>query len=297
MNVQTIYRKLFLSQYFFTIAIRKRSYNILQDRHFCPAYVMPANRYRWAADPMLVDHEDKTYIFYEVVEHDRGHIAVSEVKEDCTLSEPQVVLKDATHYSYPFLFCRNDTWYMIPESSEAREVRLYRSVKFPAEWEFYQVLLKERAVDTTVFEEDGQYYLLTFLTDGLSERVTPCAYAMDFLDSGVKLRCLQWREFDELRVRGAGPVFREGNQLYRPAQISQEQRYGDALVFYRIDPSDEYGETPEFELTDTDLSVSRIYADGLHTYCRSARFEAIDLRCREFELLKPVRKLLSVFNR
>ena len=297
MNIPTIYRKLFLSKYFFTVAIRRRRSGIIQDRHFSPEFIMPANRDIWSADPILVDHEGKTYMFYEAVEHDRGHIAVAEVKEDCSLTEPVVVLKDDTHYSYPFVFRHQDTWYMIPESSEAREVRLYRAVNFPEKWELCTVLLNERAVDTTVFESQRQYYLLTYITDGLTERVAPCAYRMDFKRTEVQLHRISWKNFDGLRIRGAGPLFRNGDRLYRPAQISQEQRYGDALAFYAVDVAEDYEEKLEFELTAADLEISGIYADGLHTYCASQRFEAIDLRCREFDLMKPVRRLLGVFKR
>ena len=294
--IRTVFQKLFLSNVYFTIAIRRRNDGIQTERKFCPEYVMPAKQAKWAADPMLVDDGQDTYLFYEAVEQDRGHLAVSKVKEDCTLSPPRVVLKDGTHYSYPFVFRKDGEWYMIPESSEAREVRLYRAADFPTVWEPAAVLLKERAVDTTVFAREGNWYLLTFLTDGLSERVTPRAYRMQFGEETVDLEPLPWDDFDSLRVRGAGPVWKTEDKLLRPAQISQEQRYGDGLVFYSVQTSDGYRETPEFQMTAEDLQVTRIYADGLHTYCASSRFEAIDIRCRDFDILKPVKKLMRMLG-
>lgn len=286
------YQKLFLSNVYFTIALRRRKNGIQSERKFCPEYIMPAKQSMWSADPMLVDHGEETYLFYEAVEQDRGHIAVSKVNADCTLSPPDVVLQDGTHYSYPFVFRKDGEWYMIPESSEAREVRLYRAAAFPKDWELSTVLLKERAVDTTVFEKNGCWYLLTFLTDGLSERVTPRAYRMQFAENSVSLEQLSWENFDSLQVRGAGPLLRTGGKLLRPAQISGEQRYGDGLVFYSVQTSDGYRETPEFQITEKELQAKGIHADGLHTYCASEHFEAIDIRCRDLDLLKPVKKLL-----
>ena len=186
---------------------------------------------------------------------------------------------------------------MIPESSEAREVRLYRATEFPEKWELHSVLLRERAVDTTVFEQNGNWYLLTFLTDGLSERVIPRAYRMRFEEEKAALDPLPWDHYDTLRVRGAGPVCRDGEVLLRPAQISQEQRYGDAIAFYRVQAEEEYTESLAFEMRAEDLSVSGIYVDGLHTYCASSQFEAIDLRCREFDLWKPVKKLMCMLKK
>lgn len=296
MNIRNIYQKLFLTNCYFTIALRKRGLGIRADRRFRPDYRMPAKQNRWSADPMLVDRDGETYLFYEAVENDRGHIAVSRVNEDCTLSAPSVVLKDGTHYSYPFVFEKDGVWYMIPESSEAREVRLYRAVEFPGRWELHSVLLRERAVDTTVFEQNGSWYLLTFLTDGLSERVTPRAYRMRFEEEQVGLEPLPWENYDTLRVRGAGPVLRDGEDLLRPAQISQEQRYGDAVAFYRVQTEKNYSEEQVFEMTAEDLGIPGIYADGLHTYCVSERFEAIDVRCRDFDLWKPVKKLMRMLK-
>ena len=290
MNIRTLYQKLFLSNLYFTIALRKHGAGITSDRKFSPDYIMPAKQSKWAADPILADHAGKTYLFYEAVENGRGHIEVSEVREDCTLSEPKVILKDNVHYSYPFVFQKDGVWYMIPETSEAREVRLYRAVDFPEKWELHTVLLRERTVDTTVFEHEGQYYLLTFLVDGMTERVSPRAYRLSWGEN-IQMQQIAWKEFDELRVRGAGPLWHEEDRLIRPAQISQEQRYGDGLVFYSVDLSDGYTEEPVFEMTSADLKIRGRYADGLHTYCASERFESIDIRLRDLDLKKPIKKL------
>lgn len=297
MFLHTIYHKAFLSKRYFTIAIRRKKNGIQLDRCFRPQYVMPANRNFWAADPILVDHDGKTWLFYEAVEHDRGHIEVAEVLDDCTMGQPKVVIKDGIHYSYPFVFRRGTEWFMIPESSEAEEVRLYRAVDFPAQWEQASVLLRERAVDTTVFELEDRTFMLTYLTDKASERVTPRAFEMIFEDAGARLKEIPWKKYDQLRVRGAGPVYWAGECLLRPAQISQEQLYGDAVAFYRVQMTEEYQETLEFELTSDDVKVLGIYTDGLHTYCASERFEAVDLRCREVDLMKPFKRAKSFFRK
>ena len=95
MRLHDIYSKLFVMDRFFTIAIRRRSdRSILEDKHFQGEYVMPANREHWAADPMLIDEEDKTYLFYEAVEGDKGHLEVAEVGDDCRLKNVHIILKE-----------------------------------------------------------------------------------------------------------------------------------------------------------------------------------------------------------
>ena len=108
---------------------------------------------------------------------------------------------------------------MIPESSAANEVRLYRAESFPFHWELQTILLNLRAVDTTVFEKDGRYWLLTFLLVNGSEKVFPKAYVLTDW-SEPELKEVPWPEFDALRVRGAGTLFRDEGGLLRPAQIS-----------------------------------------------------------------------------
>ncbi len=283
--------KLFLGSYYFTIALRERQPRGVADgKPFRAQTVLPAAKDDWAADPILVDDGDRTWLFYEAVKGQKGRIEVAQVLDGCRLSQPRVLLEDACHYSYPFVFQADGTWYMIPESSAAQEVRLYRALSFPFRWELQTVLLREKAVDTTVFACGGAYWLLTFLLDNGSEQVFPRAYTLADWNAPV-LREVPWPDFDPLRVRGAGPVFSADKELLRPAQISQPQRYGDGLVFYRPRFSDRYEEDPAFEITERDLRIPGLFADGLHTYCCSRKYEAIDVRCREADPFKIVKRL------
>ena len=120
---------------------------------------------------------------------------------------------------------------------------------------------------------------------------------MELRQESVELTAIAWDGFDELRVRGAGPVFETDNELYRPAQISQEYRYGDGVVFYQVDASDSYNENLVGVLLASDLSISEYYVDGLHTYCISKKFEVIDIRCGVIDYFKPAKKVLGVLKR
>lgn len=293
----SLYSKLFLTSYYFTIAIRKKqSEGIIKNCAFNAEYIIPATRANWCADPMLIDYGDKTYLFYEAVDGDHGRIEVAEVNDDCTMGTPIVLLNDECHYSYPFVFRHDGEVYMIPESSEANEVRLYKAKEFPYEWELSYILLNDRAVDTTVFEQDGKTILLTFITDGKTERVSPQAYEMNF-EEGVKLTRISWDKFDTLCVRGAGSIFEEDGKQYRPAQVSTEFRYGDELEFYEVNAgTKEYSEKLVGELTAKDVTAYGYHMDGLHTYSTSDRFEAIDIRCREFDLFKVPRRILGALK-
>lgn len=290
-----LFEKLFLTRSYFTIALRPRAnLDIITEPSFLPAFIRPATADRWSADPILAEEDGKTWLFYEAVQNNHGHIEVAEVLPDASLGRPTVLLKDDCHYSYPFVFQWKGNWYMIPESSAASEIRLYRADSFPTQWALQEILLRERAVDTTVFLWNGKLYLLTFLINGADERVTPQAYALELHNDSTSLTTLSWTEFDGLLVRGAGPLLEKSGALYRPAQRNQLQRYGDGVLLYRLEMTgDSYRELPAGALTTPTGKHGTLYFDGAHTYCRSSRFEAVDLRCRDFDLWKIPRRLLS----
>lgn len=298
MNSNILYEKLFVKDRFFTIAIQKRkNESILERMQFTPEYIVPANRSKWVADPILVDAGEKTYLFYEAVLNNHGHIEVAEIKDNCALGKPVIILKDEYHYSYPFVFNYNKKWYMIPESSDASEVRLYYATDFPKKWKMVCVLLQEKAVDTTVFEMNGKLYLLTFFLMENSERVTPHIYELNDIEKEPQLKEILWEDYNELRVRGAGAIFKVSDKLYRPAQVNKENRYGDAIVFYQVDLKDSYHEIFRGELTARDLLTTKYYVDGLHTYNMSQKYEVIDIRCAVLDYCKLFHKIRNLFVR
>ena len=291
--VKRLFEKAFLSGYYFTIAMRRRTEGgILQDDSFRSEYVFPAKLKDWAADPVLVDDADRTYLFYEAVKGEKGRIEVVEVYEDCSVSSPVVILEDGYHYSYPFVFNHKGKWYMIPESSSQQEVVLYQATDFPYQWKPAALLLSGfPAVDTSVFSHNGDMYLLTYVPNPPTEQVTPKAYRMDF-DESVCLTEIPWKNFDPLRSRGAGAIFTYADMMYRPAQVNETYRYGNALAFYEVNPEKSvYSETERYEITPSKLTIPNVRFDGLHTYAVSARFEAIDIRCRDIDIYKIFRKV------
>lgn len=288
--IRTIVRKLFVTGNYFTIAIRKRDGSVLDQMRFSAAYTVPATREEWCADPFLAEDHGHAYLFYEKVHGDHGSIEVAEILDDCRLSEPAVLFSGDTHWSYPNVFCVDDQWYMIPESSAKKEVSLYSAEAFPYKWKKENVLLKEAAVDTTVFSLNGQWYLLTFLPEQGTERVRPLAFAV----RDGKCEPLIWEDYDPLRVRGAGSPFWYHDAMVRPVQVSTEKRYGDAIAFVKMEvQGNRYHET-EISAFEAELVRAKgQFYDGLHTYNSTDEYEVIDIRCGKLSPVKPVQRLLS----
>ena len=88
------------------------------------------------------------------------------------------VLDDGRHLSYPFLFRHAGELYMIPESSAAGRVDLWRCSEFPGTWRRERTLIADiSAADTSLLNWNGRWWLFaTSLTHlGHTLRVTDTA--------------------------------------------------------------------------------------------------------------------------
>jgi hypothetical protein len=192
----------------------------------------PAGHF-WA-DPFVIHHQDRYYLFVEDFLYDRGKgvIAVAELGEGGLKAAPEVVLEEPYHLSYPLVFEYQGAWYMIPETRKSKQIRLYRSERFPFDWRFHSVLVDGiSAVDSTLVEDNGSWWLFAC-----------CANTGLEVDDGLHLFHAPsplgpWTPHphnpvnqDTYSMRPAGKCFRRGGRLFRPAQISVEYGWGTSVV-------------------------------------------------------------------
>lgn len=200
----------------------------------------PKNRY-WA-DPCTVYYDGKHYLFFEEVIYQKGkeegHICVMELSPDGVIGEKTTVLKKSYHLSSPTVFFFMDQYYMIPESSENSTIELYRSVRFPYEWEFVKNLMEGvKAVDTTFFQKDGKCWLYTgFKTlPGTSSSEELYLFYADSLFADQWISHPMNPVISDVRAaRPAGRLFLHNEHLYRPSQDCSV-RYGYSLIISEID--------------------------------------------------------------
>jgi hypothetical protein len=98
----------------------------------------------FVADPFMIRVRGLWHMFMEVMnaEAHRGEIGVA-VSEDATAWRYQgIVLREPFHLSYPYVFEWMGEHYLIPESYQAKGVRLYRARRFPGDWSFVQTLVE-----------------------------------------------------------------------------------------------------------------------------------------------------------
>src|SRR5438132_1327128 len=137
------------------------------DVHWFP---LPG-RGKYLADPFGLPRGDGLEVLFEEFDLGtrKGVISAASLDAKGGVSDPQVVLDLPFHASYPFLGERRGPVFCIPETSQGREVALYRAVEFLQRWTKEATLIRGvAAVDNTVFEHEGRFWLMhTDAEDGL----------------------------------------------------------------------------------------------------------------------------------
>ena len=239
--------------------------------------VVPDPGHRFFADPFPVIRDGRTYVFVEDLDHRVGKGLISAVPFDerGPAGEAVVALEEPWHLSYPFLLEHAGELWMIPESTNAGDVALYRCTRFPDRWERVATLLDGISLsDATVFEHAGRWWMLGTMHDG-------CGGWSDVLviHSAPSLFG-PWTAHptnpvlvDRTSARPAGAVFRHDGRLFRPVQDCSDG-YGAAIAIAEITRLDEEGfaQVVRHRLAPGPRWPGRKF----HTLNRAGRLEVID---------------------
>jgi len=200
--------------------------------------VQPPKDRIWA-DPFILQRNERNYVFIEelLVSNNKGHIAVMELDDKGNTTQPVTVLEKDYHLSYPFVFEHDgDTW-MIPESSAAQNLSLYRCTSFPNQWEFVMHLMEDiKIVDATLHQQDGLWWLFANVAahPTLDKRDELHIYfAEDFRTSEWSAHPLNPVVSDVCTARPAGKLFYFEDKLIRPSQNSSHH-YGYGYNLHEV---------------------------------------------------------------
>jgi hypothetical protein len=236
----------------------------------------PAGHF-WA-DPCLASQAGETYVFFEdyIESADKGVLGVARVDAAGRMQEPRTVLECPYHLSYPFVFEHRGEWFMVPETSAAGRIELYRAVRFPDQWVREQTLLDIAGLDTTVFFDKGCWWLITTPDIGQYHA------AITLLFSAPDPRG-PWTQHpgspistDVRTARSAGPVLQSDGKLLRVSQ-NCAGGYGRHVVLSEIV---ELTASHYRERVVKEIHPQRASDTGLHTYGRLGDWEVIDAKHR-----------------
>lgn len=266
-----------------------------------------SEKYISLADPFLFYHRGQNWLFCERQDLTdmKGNLWC--INLDDPGAEPICVLDEPFHLSYPQVFEYGKHIYMIPESRQAGEVRLYRCTNFPDRWVCEDVILPFPAVDTTIHIAGVSLDRSKTRDERMKEcnsqedRDYPLALIFTYVDKHLEIykATLEKEEFeiremellfagdDSRQVRPAGRIYVEEDSVVRPAQFC-ENFYGEKLLFYRLG-----GETEELinELKPEDFKYLPIKPIGVHTYNENEEYTVVDILHRHTSLGVLLKKI------
>ncbi len=214
------------------------------------------------ADPFIIIHNSKYYMFFEVLDKStmKGVISFAQSEDGHSWKYGRMVLREDYHLSYPYVFEYCGECYMIPETIEAGKVLLYKAKKFPDDWEVVAELVNGKYADPSLFyynqkwwmfaSKEGQLHL--FHSNSLME---------------------QWSEHPKSPLirnnhhvtRLGGRVIVENNRIYRYTQDGKPT-YGRAVRVFEITRlSDSCYEEKEINLVLNGTEANDWRKDGMHS--------------------------------
>lgn len=235
----------------------------------------PGNRFY--ADPMPIVVNGRTYIFFEDYPHStkKGIISFVEVHADGSVGPVQPVLEESWHLSYPFLLQIGRDIFMVPESSSARDVAVYRADPFPHRWVRHGTLLSGIDLsDATIVEHNAKLWMFGTTRDGAgSPSDTLSIFSADRLEGSWTPHPQNPIVIDAVTARPAGPCIRQGNKLWR---VTQDCRagYGKAIGLVEVLQLDEHGYEQRLDcVIQPDAAWP---GRRFHTLARAGNLECID---------------------
>lgn len=268
----------------------------------------PMRRFCFRADPFGLWRDGKLHVFVEDYDYRVrvGSIDVFIYDAAFNLLEQRKALQTPWHLSYPYIFeAEGETW-MLPEAHHSGRLTLYRSVRFPDQWEEAAVipLGEDIAVDATPFFHDGLWWL--FYTPAMRPPAPVgelhLAYAPTLLGPWTRHHANPVR-LDSASTRPGGTPCVLNGKVVLPVQDCT-YTYGGAIRPLTFDEL-----TPERVRTHAGSPIRRSasyapYAEGMHTLAAVGDVTLIDTKYTDLsargiglqawrEVKKLSRKVLS----
>lgn len=252
----------------------------LKNTHVIPRSgyeVLSDDGRRYYADPFLHSACGRRYIYVEEFSYTlgKGILSVAEIDEDGRAGTPRSFLEENYHLSYPFVFEHAGETWMIPETSAANRIELYRAVDIPMRWQREAVLIDcITASDVTLINENGLWWMFA-CTHPLQSSSRDCLSLFSARNLlGPWVPHPQNPVVVDLRAaRPGGHLYRFADALWRPAQDCSSG-YGSALSLCRIET---LNQTAFSQIVEATIKPGANWAHcGLHTLNCDGSIEVVD---------------------
>ena len=244
------------------------------------------------ADPFLVQYKKKRYVFFEKFKkkQNKGILSVGEIENDKLVNIKDILIKDY-HLSYPFIFKKGGSYYLIPETHQNKRLEIYKAKNFPYVWRLYSTAFNgEIVADPTIFLFDKKLWLFINKTKKKLSNLNKDLYIYQ-IDS-LKLKKITEHKKNPVISnfkggRNAGNIFKLNGKIYRPSQINKCKKYGYGLQISEIIKLNinTYFEKKEKIILPNFLKNLK----GTHHISKSGRLSIIDMNFKKLTMKKIVK--------
>ena len=304
MNPFILLKKICCFEEIYTIAYRSREGHTLLDSQLLEFDRIPYSDTYWYADPILVNYGGNTYLLMESFDMrtQLGSIACARFDENGRLSEPQVIIQEKYHMSFPMVFFWNDSLYMIPETCENHSLNLYRCNGDIADWTLVKSFpVKEELVDTVAVSCSADSVELISSAQHATHKRKNKWQKLRIVKDGEDYRleedaAFNAREDYGFAYRMAGSLITDQGKIILPIQESTEVDYG---VYLHLDDysGGDITAMPVLKKVTVDNillpDVPQKEQIGVHSYALSEKLEVVDMRYFRFSPRNRMRKILN----
>ncbi len=186
------------------------------------------------ADPFMIEKDNIWFMFFEVwnAKTQQGDIGYAVSKDLALWKYQKIILDEDFHLSYPYIFEWEDDVFMVPESSDINEVRLYKATDFPTKWSFEKILINKKLIDSSLFHYSDLWWLYSnSKQDGIDK--LHLYYAKDLNNTWIEHPKSPIKTIEPKLARPGGRVLVIGEKILRYNQYNY-YFYGDRILAFKI---------------------------------------------------------------
>jgi len=241
---------------------------------------------KFFADPFICTINEKLCVFFEKFDHNKnvGSIAKFFIDENKKILEEEEIIKDGNHYSFPYIFEKEERLYLIPEQMSKNKVEIYEMDKTSGKIISKNSILNDiQLSDPIIFYHNSKFWLL-----GTIDGIKLMAWHADNIHDSWKEHGNNPIKIDISSSRNAGRIFYKDGDLIRLSQDCSKE-YGSRIAVNKISELSK-NTFKEEALKHIEPHNDWLYNEGLHTVGFTENFVIIDAKKSIFHLPTVLKK-------
>ena len=182
----------------------------------------PKNSF-WA-DPFIIKESNGNLLIYfeELKKDGLGKIASVALNPQLEIINKHDILDTNYHVSFPNVFLKDGSYYMIPESSQNNTLQLYKCTQFPFKWEFQMNLMENiKLLDAVWIYHDNLYWIFANKIENFehdNNEKLYLYYSNDLFSKNWQPHIKNPIVTNASLARNGGNFYHENGKLYRVSQ-------------------------------------------------------------------------------